>query len=179
MACVSMIDALTLPAMTALLAACAVAPSAHGENFRPHSLCGSDETIYFSCKIEHSKDYASVCAKDNSAADSGYVQYRYGHDAASAFRFPASQAAPGDVFHILTVNHFRDGIGKHLTFSNGAYTYVVSNAVQPPEIGVFRNDKLIATKTCEFDNGFTPISNEADFGIKQGEKFGLDSFDGS
>ncbi|WP_246793372.1 hypothetical protein [Burkholderia perseverans] len=170
---------MNFPMTAAVLAACAVAQSAHAADLRPRSLCGSDETIYFSCKIEHTRDYASVCAKDNTAADAGYVQYRYGHDAASAFRFPASKVAPGDTFHILTVNHFRDGIGKHLTFSNGAYTYVVSNAVQPPEIGVFRNGKSVATKTCEFDNGFTPISNDADFGIKPGEKSGLDSFDGS
>jgi hypothetical protein len=162
-----------------LLIACGVAPVARAAALGPHSLCGGDETIVFSCKIEHGKGYASICAKGNTSPDAGYVQYRFGHDAASAFRFPASKVAPGDTFHVLTVNHFRDGIGKHLTFSNGAYTYIVSNAVQPPEIGVFRNNRRVAIKACEFDNGFTPISNEADFGIKPGEKSALDAFDGS
>lgn len=143
------------------------------------SLCAENETIYFSCKIEHSQNYASICAKDNMSPETGYVQYRFGKNIATAFKFPDSKVAPGDLLHIQTINHFRDGIGKHVMFGNDAYTYVVSNAVQSPEIGVFRNGKLVTTKSCEFDGEFSPISNRADHGIKQGEKSTLDTFDGS
>jgi hypothetical protein len=66
-----------------------------------------------------------------------------------------------------------------VTFKNGSYIYIVSNAVQPPEIGIFRDEKLIATKECEFDGEFSPINNQADFGVKQGKKSMLDAFDGS
>lgn len=143
------------------------------------SLCAENETVYFSCKIEHSQNYASICAKDNMSSDSGYVQYRFGRNRDAAFKFPDAKVPPNDLFHIQIINHFRDGIGKHVIFKNGAYTYVVSNAVQPPEIGIFRDGKLVTTKICEFDGGFSSISNRADYGIKQGEKSQLDTFDGS
>lgn len=143
------------------------------------SLCAENEIVYFSCKIEHSQNYASICAKDNVSPDAGYVQYRFGNNLNTAFKFPDPKVPPSDLFHIQTINHFRDGIGKHVMFKNGAYTYVISNAVQPPEIGVFRGGKLVTTKACEFDGDFSPISNNADYGIKKGEKSQFDTFDGS
>ncbi|WP_321853379.1 hypothetical protein [Paraburkholderia tropica] len=145
----------------------------------PESLCSEEEVVYFSCKIERSQNYASICAKDNVSPNAGYVQYRFGKNIGTAFRFPETEVAPNDFFHVQTINHLRDGIGKHLTFHNGAYTYVISNAVQPPEIGVFRDGKIVTTKSCQFDGDFSPISSRADYGIKQGEKSKLDSFDGS
>ena len=143
------------------------------------SLCNEHETTYFSCKIEHEKSYVSVCAKDNTAPDAGYVQYRYGTQSKIDFTYPPSPIPPAKLFSVQTINHFRDGIGKHIEFRNHEYTYIVSNAVQPAEVGVFRNDKLLTTKSCEFSEGFDDISNDADLGIEQGTKSPLDSFDGS
>jgi hypothetical protein len=166
-------------AVVAALVNCMAAASVRAGELEHGSLCSSNETVYFSCKIERTREYASICAKDNVSQDAGYVQYRFGRDQDSAFKFPNSKTPPGDFFNIRTINHFRDGIGKHVTFKNDSYTYIVSSAVQPPEIGVFRDEKLIATKECKFDGEFTPISNDADFGIKQGGKSKLDTFDGS
>jgi hypothetical protein len=166
-------------AVVAVLVNCMATASARAGELEHGSLCSSNETVYFSCKIERTREYASICAKDNVSPDTGYVQYRFGRDQDAAFKFPNSKVPPGASFHIQTINHFHDGLGKHVTFKNGSYTYIVSSAVQPPEIGIFRGEKLIATKECEFDGGFSTISNEADFGIKQGEKSTLDTFDGS
>lgn len=48
-------------------------------------MCELDEAIYISCSLDagqtpnnYGGPIASVCAKNNTSPDSGYVQYRYG-----------------------------------------------------------------------------------------------------
>ena len=108
------------------------------------TLCAGDEEIYFSCPLENGKT-VSVCAKNNSAPNRGYVQYRYG-EKEDAFSFPNKNTPPGGAVKITDVSEGSIR-GLHLKLSKGPYTYVVSS-VSPGEIYVVRGGKIIFDKKC-------------------------------
>ncbi|CAD6529300.1 hypothetical protein LMG24235_02288 [Paraburkholderia sabiae] len=99
------------------------------------TLCNDGEETYFSCPLENQKT-VTVCAKNNTAPNEGYVQYRYGTKD-NAFAFPGETVAPASTVKVTDVSE--GGIrGLHLKFTKGPYTYVVSS-VLPGEIYVSRN----------------------------------------
>jgi hypothetical protein len=85
-------------AVVAVLVNSMATASARTGELERGSLCSSDETVYFSCKIKGAREYASICAKDNVSPDTGYVQYRFGRDQDAAFKFPNSKVPPGLFF---------------------------------------------------------------------------------
>ncbi|MFM0646576.1 hypothetical protein PQR14_19800 [Paraburkholderia bryophila] len=108
------------------------------------TLCSEDEYVYFSCPLENQKT-VSVCAKDNTTPNRGYVQYRYGNKG-DAFAFPPENVPPARTVKITDVSEGSIR-GLHLKFSKEPYTYVVSS-VSPGDIYVSKNGKIIFDKKC-------------------------------
>jgi hypothetical protein len=109
------------------------------------TLCSEGEEVYFSCPLENGKT-VSVCAKDNTAPNRGYVQYRYGNKD-DAFVFPPENVPPSKTVKITDVSEGSIR-GLHLKFSKEPYTYVVSS-VSPGEVYVSKNGKIIFDKQCQ------------------------------
>ncbi|CAB3735978.1 hypothetical protein LMG24238_06184 [Paraburkholderia sediminicola] len=127
------------------------------------TLCNEGEEIYFSCPLENGKT-VSVCAKNNTDPDRGYVQYRYGSKD-DVFVFPPENVQPAKTVEITDVSEGSIR-GLHLKFSKEQYTYVVSS-VSPGELYVSKNGKIIFDKECQvsryknFSNKIFDEVNEA------------------
>jgi len=126
------------------------------------TLCNDGEEIYFSCPLENQKT-VSVCAKDNTAPNRGYVQYRYGTKD-NAFAFPGQNVPPASTVKITDVSEGSIR-GLHLKFSKGAYTYVVSS-VSPGEVYVSKNGKVIFDQECTA-SGYKSFSNKIFDGVNE------------
>lgn len=118
----------------------AQAPSSEDEQ----TLCSEDEEMYFSCPLQNGKT-VSVCAKNNTSPDHGYVQYRYGSKG-DVFAFPDENTPPTKAVGIANVSEGSIR-GLHLKFFKPPYTYVVSS-VSPGELYVSKNGKIIFDQTC-------------------------------
>jgi hypothetical protein len=111
---------------------------------REQTLCDDREEIYFSCPLENGKT-VSVCARNNTGPDRGYLQYRYGTKDGT-FVFPDQSVPPAKTIAITDVSEGSIR-GLHLEFSRGLYTYVVSS-VSPGEICVVKNGKILFDNHC-------------------------------
>ncbi|MDR6412514.1 hypothetical protein [Paraburkholderia terricola] len=109
------------------------------------TLCNEDEEVYFSCPLENGKT-VSVCAKNNTDPERGFVQYRYGSKN-DAFIFPPENAPPAKTVKITDVSEGSIR-GLHLKFLKEPYTYVVSS-VSPGGLYVSKNGKVIFDKECQ------------------------------
>jgi len=126
------------------------------------TLCSEDEDIYFSCPLDDGK-IVSVCAKNNTTPNHGYVRYRYGIES-DIFEYPRENIPPRGHFVISDVS---EGTirGLHLKFSIGKFTYVVSS-VWPGEIYVSKNNKIVFDKQCQASR-YKSFSNDIFNGIEQ------------
>jgi hypothetical protein len=125
-------------------------------------LCNGGEEIYFSCPLENGK-IVSVCAKDNTAPNRGYVQYRYGTED-DLFVFPPDKVPPHSMVKITDVSEGSIR-GLHLKFSTGPYTYVVSS-VSPGEVYVLKNGRIIFEKACQASR-YKSFSNKIFDGVNE------------
>ncbi|RAS19458.1 hypothetical protein BX591_14116 [Paraburkholderia bryophila] len=126
------------------------------------TLCNEDEDVYFSCSLENQKT-VSVCAKDNTTPNRGYVQYRYGNKG-DAFAFPPENVLPATTTRITDVSE-GSVRGLHLRFSKEPYTYIVSS-VSPGEIYVSKNGKIIFDKKCQASS-YKSFSNKVFDGVNE------------
>lgn len=126
------------------------------------TLCNDGEEIYFSCPLDNGKT-VSVCARDNTAPNRGYVQYRYGTKD-NIFAFPDQSVPPAKTVKITDVSEGSIR-GLHLKFSKGPYTYVVSS-VSPGEIYVSKNGKIIFDRWCNASM-YKSFSNKVFDGVNQ------------
>ena len=76
----------------------------------------------------------------------------------------------------MGVSRLPDGLGSHLKFTNGSYSYVVSNALVPGEIYVAKNGKLIFDKICE-GSVYIPFGSAARRGLEYGVSNSVDELD--
>lgn len=111
---------------------------------REHTLCDDREEVYFSCPLDNGKT-VSVCARNNTGPNRGYVQYRYGTKD-DTFVFPAQNVSPAKAAAITDVSEGSIR-GLHLKFSRGSYTYVVSS-VSPGEVYVVKDGKVLFDDHC-------------------------------
>lgn len=139
-------------------------------------LCHRGEVEYFNCEIQNSNKIASVCAAGNVSPEHGYVQYRFGTHDAVDYKFPDRLVAPRGKFSIVDVSRFRDGLGSHLRFASGGYTYVVSNALVPGEIYVEKDGKVIFDGICK-GSEYKSFSNAARRGLDYGLENSIDELD--
>lgn len=87
----------------------------------PRDLCNAGETTVFSCSVQDDK-LVSLCASPDLSRDTGYLQYRYGHDAGSIeMRYPRHTDRPG-AFKYLQEYAARGGTSA-LSFRVGRYRY--------------------------------------------------------
>jgi hypothetical protein len=140
------------------------------------SLCHDNEDIYFNCELENSGKMVSICAKNNASPDNGYVQYRIGTGRSVDFMFPDKLLSPRNKMSIITVSRFRTGMGDHIKFNNGPYTYVLSSALVPGEIYVVKNGKIVFDKSCKGINHIE-VDNKAYSGIEKGVENAIDELD--
>jgi len=126
------------------------------------TLCNEDEEVYFSCPLENGKT-VSVCAKDNTNPNRGFVQYRYGSKN-NAFVFPPENVPPARTVKITDVSEGSIR-GLHLKFSKEPYTYVVSS-VSPGELYVLKNGRIIFDKECKASR-YKSFSNKIFDGVNE------------
>ncbi|MFM0236174.1 hypothetical protein [Paraburkholderia sediminicola] len=126
------------------------------------TLCKEGEEVYFSCPLENGKT-VSVCAKNNTDPERGYVQYRYGSKD-DAFVFPPENVSPARTVKITDVSEGSIR-GLHLKFSKEPYTYVVSS-VSPGELYVSKNGKIIFDKECQASR-YKSFSNKIFDGVNE------------
>lgn len=106
------------------------------------SLCGVKERIVWSCQTS-SKLY-SVCASNDLAAATGYLQYRAGTSKKTDFNFPATLLHPKGQFEFAILAH-----GAMLTFNNKKITYtIIENLKSETTISVDKGTRSLATIKC-------------------------------
>ncbi|WP_368621709.1 hypothetical protein [Paraburkholderia sp. BR13444] len=126
------------------------------------TLCDEGEDVYFSCPLNNG-NIISVCAKNNTSPNRGYVKYRYGRKG-DVFVYPEKDVSPNRLFEISDV---AEGSirGLHLKFSNEMYTYVVSS-VWPGGVYVSKGGRIIFDNKCQ-DSRYKSFSNKIFDGINQ------------
>lgn len=109
--------------LAALLMLCPL--SFAGEEGAAHtSLCTPAETTVFSCEVRNHK-LVSLCASPDLSHDTGYLQYRFGHDAHSIeMEFPHSTSRQAATFKYLQ-EYFARGGTTALSFWVGPFRYSV------------------------------------------------------
>ncbi|HEM7891524.1 MULTISPECIES: hypothetical protein [Burkholderia] len=140
------------------------------------SLCHQGEVEYFGCELQDSNKIASVCAADNISPDHGYVQYRFGTHGYVEYRFPGKLLPPRGKISIVDVSRLPDGLGSHLKFVSGRYTYVVSNALVPGEVYVEKDGKIVFDKICK-GSAYKPFGNTTRRGLEYGVTDSVDGLD--
>ncbi|MDY7786485.1 hypothetical protein U0E10_01015 [Burkholderia ubonensis] len=140
------------------------------------NLCRQGEVEYFSCELQDSNKMASVCAANNISPDHGYVQYRFGTRGYIEYRFPDKLLPPRGKISIVDVSRLPDGLGSHLKFVSGRYTYVVSNALVPGEVYVEKDGKIVFDKICK-GSTYKPFNNAARRGLEYGVADSVDELD--
>ncbi|MBB5447302.1 MULTISPECIES: hypothetical protein [unclassified Paraburkholderia] len=140
------------------------------------SLCHQGEVEYFSCKLQDSRKIASVCAADNVSPDRGYVQYRFGTHSNIEYKFPNKLMPPRGQISIVDVSRLPDGLGSHLKFVSGRYTYIVSNALVPGEIYVAKDGQTVFHQICK-GSIYMPFNNSARHGLEYGVEDSVDELD--
>ncbi|MCC8392456.1 hypothetical protein LJ656_07635 [Paraburkholderia sp. MMS20-SJTR3] len=140
------------------------------------SLCHQGEVEYFSCELQDSSNIASVCAADNISPDHGYVQYRFGTHSKIEYKFPRELTPPRGRISIVDVSRLPDGLGSHMKFTSGRYTYVVSNALVPGEIYVAKDGKIVFNKVCK-GSMYMLFDSAARHGLEYGVEDSVDELD--
>lgn len=140
------------------------------------SLCHAGEIQYFSCELHDSRKIASVCASNNTSPDRGYVQYRFGTQSKIEYKFPSTLTPPRGKISIVDVSRLPDGLGSHLKFTNGSYTYIVSNALVPGAVYVTKDSKVVFNQVCK-GSAYVPFSNAARQGLEYGVADWTDGLD--
>jgi hypothetical protein len=140
------------------------------------SLCHQGETQYFSCRLQDSRKIVSVCAAHNISPDHGYVQYRFGTQSKIEYKFPDTLTSPRGKISIVDVSRLPDGLGSHLKFASGNYTYIVSNALVPGAVYVTKEGRVIFNHVCK-GSAYLPFNGAAWQGLEYGVADWTDNFD--
>jgi hypothetical protein len=143
------------------------------------TLCREGETIYISCAFDGGLDQdtyegevASICAKNNTSPDKGYVQYRYGTPTYGykqeklELQYPEEQRPPNGVFNIYISSHPKS-LGTAIAFQRGAYTYSFESlGVTEYRVVVRKGTGIIFNKQCTLP-GKNYLIDKAYQGIEQ------------
>lgn len=170
------IEIVRLGVLLVILASNILSPADASNFLSPTSLCYQGEIEYFGCELQGSTKIISVCSANNVSPDSGYVQYRFGTHGNIEFKFPNELIPPRGKMSIVDVARFPDGVGSHLKFSNGVYTYVVSNALVSGEIYVAKGGKIVFDRICK-GGMYIPFDNAARRGLEYGVVNSVDGLD--
>jgi hypothetical protein len=126
--------------------------SSHTAEKDTPTLCEAGERPLFSCPT--GKKMISVCASPDLSASAGYLRYRFGRSQQKLeLSYPADNRHPRQYFHFYRDRVSAKASGEQLSFSIGAFSYVVfveRSAFDFNGSGVLvkSGGKLIARLTC-------------------------------
>jgi hypothetical protein len=115
------------------------------------TLCTSDERVVFACRT--GEKTVSVCAASDLAAQTGWVQYRFGAGGAPELVLPPTHAHPRGTVQAGTWM-FSGGGGAFMKFPNPPYTYTVYTAIgrgwgEKAGVAVEKDGKPVANLRCQ------------------------------
>lgn len=148
-----------------------------------NGLCEKDEFTYFSCKA--SKKVISLCASTDLGPKFGYLQYRFGIPNKVELEYPTTKAHPNGLFFESSAV-YSGGIDNHLSFTNGAYKYVVYStltALGAPTwehevesgVAILKSGKLFKDIPCSRPEDFRKAYPDGVFQKEELEFLGQDS----
>ena len=101
----------------------AFAPPARG-GFSSDTLCVEGEQIIFSCALQGSGKFASLCGSKKLTGDESYLQYRFGRLRNIEFEFPKEKEGSQKKF--AYEHYFRARFDEtEISFENGGYRYTL------------------------------------------------------
>lgn len=133
------------------------------------TMCKKGEEIYMSCSFnQNTKNkikVASICAKNNTSPDSGYIQYRYGTPGEKPeLQLPQDLKKPKEIFKIYKSDRL-EGVTEALRFSSASYVYSFEKrGLSIYRLVVMNNGKEVFNKSCE-EPGKTYLVDDAFEGI--------------
>lgn len=111
------------------------------------NLCRKGEDVYFSCKIDQSEKFVSVCGVTTDGTVSA-IQYRFGTLRRLELSYPPSGEDSARRFQMEHVNsNYGDGGGQFynaLFFRSGAFYYSVMSGRHSNEDGKYEVDREIS-----------------------------------
>lgn len=108
------------------------------------SLCEPAEQTFFNCSVAGSGKVISVCGAQNTSANEGYIQYRFGHPGKIELEFPTNRSGSTKVFWWDGRVH-SEVSDNWFWFKNGGFTYLVYSI----------EDRDTANGKTEFRTGVT------------------------
>lgn len=88
------------------------------------TLCAEGEQIIFSCALEGSGKFASLCGSKKLTRDEGYLQYRFGRLRNVELEFPKDRKNSRQKF--AYEHYFRSQFDEtEISFENGGYLYTL------------------------------------------------------
>ncbi|WP_155640702.1 hypothetical protein [Burkholderia pseudomultivorans] len=102
------------------------------------------------------------------------MQYRSGAHGKIEYQFPEKCLPPRGKISIVNVSGLRDGLGGHLKFVDGRYTYVVSNALVPGDVYVAKDWRLVFDGICK-GSAYYPFDDDVRSGLEYGVVDAVDS----
>jgi hypothetical protein len=142
------------------------------------TLCEKGEDVYISCAFNSSLDQdnylgkvASICAKNNTSPDSGYVQYRFGKPsygvgpARIELQYPEQKIPPKGIFTIYNSSN-SESTGVALRFARGEYLYSFESLNSfGYNVVARKQDKKVFNKNCDLP-GLDYLTDDAYQGIQ-------------
>lgn len=145
------------------------------------TMCQAGEDVYISCSFDNNSEpdkyfgpAASICAKNNTSPDHGYVQYRYGTPPDSgqhniSLEFPRHKVPPKNMFRIYTPDTTPKP-GSFMTvlqFNIGGYEYAFENHVPDGYWVTVKKDSTYLFKKQCTDPGKLYLTDKAYKGIRE------------
>jgi len=103
------------------------------------SLCGTNESIIFSCQTQ--RNIISLCALNKSSSTSAQIKYKYGNLNKTEFIYPESKAAKSSLFSREFTKWDNGSSSLLINFHNGKYDYTIYSDVVIGETEAMNEDK--------------------------------------
>jgi hypothetical protein len=102
------------------------AASTQPGNLQAGTLCAKDERVIFSCPVKRPAKIISLCASKDLAAETGYLQYRFGLPAKVELEYPQDRTGTQQKFHYT--HYFRAQVDMtEISFTNNGYEYQITD----------------------------------------------------
>lgn len=137
---------------------------------RAQSLCTTNETVYFSCKIRHSQNMVSLCGSvlfgeqgPDSAEEGKWLQYRFGKKTKPSLIFPQDRPESLAKFKGEYINNKLQEF--LISFAIGEIEYAVERSYAFNGVQVFKLDHLgNRTELKDFSCSGVPETSYTSYG---------------
>ena len=121
----------------------------------PTTLCADDEQVIFSCTLEGSGKFASLCGSKRLTRVEGYLQYRFGRSGNVELEFPTDRKHSQQRF--AYEHYFREQFDEtEISFENGGYRYTLFDYYHG-EQGAVRKQRGVKVKVDGQDSKETTL----------------------